>query len=256
MRVLIWTFVAIGLVLGQSATTDEANWKAFLEWLKAQPPNSKPADLINPYRDKLLHEGVREPEVNRRMELIWSGCYHRPDGVGLFWSKIFGGNKPIFTEQPNALLVSAIQGLKPGRALDFGMGQGRNAVFLAQQGWDVTGFDPAEEAVRIANRNAASVGVKIRTIVARDDQFDFGAAQWDLIVVTYVRDLTAHDAAVFQRALKPGGMVVYENGSSPDNAVLRAFLGFQIVRFEDVEAIADWNREEKHRVQRMIARIP
>jgi 2-polyprenyl-3-methyl-5-hydroxy-6-metoxy-1,4-benzoquinol methylase len=256
MRVLIWTFVAIGLVLGQSATNDEANWKAFLGWLKAQPPNSKPADLINPYRDKLLREGVREPEVNRRMELIWSGCYHRPDGVGVFWSKIFGGDKPIFTEQPNAVLVSAIQGLKPGRALDFGMGQGRNAVFLAQQGWDVTGFDPAEEAVRIANRNAAGIGVKIRTIVARDDQFDFGTAQWDLIVVTYVRDLTAHDAALFQRALKPGGMVVYENGSSPDNAVLHAFLGFQIVRFEDVEAIADWNREEKHRVQRMIARIP
>jgi 2-polyprenyl-3-methyl-5-hydroxy-6-metoxy-1,4-benzoquinol methylase len=43
------------------------------------------------------------------------------------------------------------------------MGQGRNAVFLAQQGWDVTGFDPSEEAVRIANRNAASVGVKIGT---------------------------------------------------------------------------------------------
>jgi 2-polyprenyl-3-methyl-5-hydroxy-6-metoxy-1,4-benzoquinol methylase len=256
MRALIWSLFAIGLVLGQSASSDEANWKAFLGWLKAQPPNSKPADLINPYRDKLLHEGVPEPEVSRRMELIWSGCYHRPDGVGVFWSKIFGGAKPIFTEQPNAFLVSAIRDLKPGRALDFGMGQGRNAVFLAQQGWDVTGFDPAEEAVRIANKNAASVGVKIKTIVARDDQFDFGAAQWDLIVVTYVRDLTAHDAAVFQRALKPGGMVVYENGSSPDNAVLRVFLGFQIVRFEDVEAIADWNREEKHRVQRMIARIP
>jgi|SRR5580704_9331088 2-polyprenyl-3-methyl-5-hydroxy-6-metoxy-1,4-benzoquinol methylase len=253
MRALIWIFLAMGLVRGQSASVDESNWKAFLEWLKAQPPNSKPADLINPYREKLLREGVPEPEVSRRMEMIWSGCYHRPDGVGLFWSKIFGGDKPIFSEQPNALLVSAIQGRKPGRALDFGMGQGRNAVFLAQQGWDVTGFDPAEEAVRIANRNAASVGVKIRTVVARDDQFGFAVSQWDLIVVTYVRDLTRRDAAVFQRALKPGGMVVYENGSSPDNALLEAFLGFRIARFEDVEAIADWNREEKHRVQRLIA---
>jgi len=54
MRVLIWMFFAVGLVFGQSTSTDEANWKAFLEWLKAQPPNSKPADLINPYRDKLL----------------------------------------------------------------------------------------------------------------------------------------------------------------------------------------------------------
>jgi 2-polyprenyl-3-methyl-5-hydroxy-6-metoxy-1,4-benzoquinol methylase len=253
MRAIIWMFLTMGLVLGQGARTDEANWKVFLEWLKAQPPNSKPADLINPYRDKLLHDGVPETEVSRRMEMIWSGCYHRPDGVGLFWSKIFGGDKPIFTEQPNALLVSAIQGRKPGRALDFGMGQGRNAVFMAQQGWDVTGFDPSEEAVRIANKNAASVGLKIRGLVARDDQFDFGVAQWDLIVVTYVRDLTDHDAAIFQRALKPGGRLVYENSSSPNNAMLQAFLGFRIVRFEDVEAISDWNREEKHLVQRMIA---
>jgi 2-polyprenyl-3-methyl-5-hydroxy-6-metoxy-1,4-benzoquinol methylase len=253
MRAMIWLFLAMGLVLGQGTGADEANWKGFLEWLKAQPPNSRPADLINPFRDKLLHDGVPEPEVNRRMEMIWSGCYHRPDGVGLFWSKIFGGDKPIFTEQPNALLVSAIQGRKPGRALDFGMGQGRNAVFLAQQGWDVTGFDPAGEAVRIANRNAASAGVKIRTIVARDDEFDFGVARWDLIVVTYVRDLTDHDAAISQRALKAGGMLVYENSSSPNNAMLRAFLGFRIVRFEDVEAVSDWNREQKHLVQRMIA---
>jgi predicted O-methyltransferase YrrM len=253
---LFCLFLAIGTLFGQSTARDESNWTAFLEWLKAQPPNSKPADLINPYRDKLLRDGVPESEVNHRMELIWWGCYHRPDGVGPFWSKIFGGDKPIFTEQPNALLVSAIQGRKPGRALDFGMGQGRNAVFLAMQGWDDTGFDPAEEAVRIANRSAAGAGVKIHTVVARDDQFDLGAAQWDLIVVTYVRDLTAHDAAIFKRALRPGGIVVYENGSSPGNEVLKAFLGFRIVRFENVEAVADWNREEKHLVQRLIAEKP
>jgi hypothetical protein len=95
--------------------------------------------------------------------------------------------------------------------------------------------------------------VKIHTVVARDDQFDFGLAQWDLIVITYVRDLTARDAGVFHGALKPGGMMVYENGSSADNSVLKAFLGFRIVRFEDVEAIADWNRAEKHPVTRLIA---
>jgi len=247
---------AAGLVIAQSTSSDESNWSAFLVWLKAQPPNSKPSGLINPYRYKLLRDGVPEAEVNHRMEMIWSGCYHRPDGVGVFWSKIFGGNQPIFSEQPNGLLVSAIQDRKPGRALDFGMGQGRNTVFLAMQGWDVTGFDPAEEAIRIANRNAAGARVKIHTVVARDDQFDFGTAQWDLIVVTYVRDLTAHDAAVFDRALKPGGIVVYENGSSPGNEVLKAFLGFRIARFEDVEAFSDWNRNDKHLVQRLIAEKP
>lgn len=253
LRALALACMIATLAVSQKRESDEANWNVFLEWLQGQPPNSRPADLINPYRDKLLREGVPESEVSRRMELIWWGCYHRPDGVGPFWSKIFGGDHPIFTEQPNALLAGAIQGRKPGRALDFGMGQGRNAVFLAMQGWDVTGFDPAGEAVRIANNNAARAGVKIHAVVARDDQFDFGTSQWGLIVVTYVRDLTARDASLFQRALQPGGIVVYENGASPGNEVLRAFLGFRIVRFEDVEAIADWNREQKHRVQRLIA---
>jgi len=253
MRTLLGILASVGLLLAQSTAAGEANWKAFLEWLKAQPPNSKPADLINPYRLKLLLEGVPAKEVDQRMEAIWEGCYHRPDGVGPFWSKIFGGDHPIFTEQPNALLVSAVSGRKPGRALDFGMGQGRNTIFLAMQGWDVTGFDPAEEAVRIANRNAASAGVKIHTMVARDDQFDFGTSQWDLIVVTYVRDLTDHDALIFERALKPGGIVVYENGSSPENQVLKAFLGFRILRFENVEALADWNRDQRYPIERMIA---
>ena len=55
--------------------------------------------------------------------------------------------------------MDAVQGRKPGRALDIGMGQGRNAVFLATQGWDVTGFDPSTEAVRIAKANADKSGV-------------------------------------------------------------------------------------------------
>jgi len=45
-----------------------------------------------------------------------------------------------FNKQPNALLMDAIKNKKPGKALDVGMGQGRNSIYLAQQGWSVTGF--------------------------------------------------------------------------------------------------------------------
>jgi hypothetical protein len=64
MRYLIGMLLVVGLI-GQ--TSDEANWNAFLVWLKAQPPNSKPADLINPYRDKLTRQGVQEPELSRQI---------------------------------------------------------------------------------------------------------------------------------------------------------------------------------------------
>src|SRR5262249_16353248 len=154
--------------------------------------------------------------------------FTRRKGVELLWNKVYAGNDPIFTAAPNALLVSAVAGRKPGRALDVGMGQGRNAVFLAAQGWDVTGFDPSDEAVRQARSNAEKAGVKLRAVVARDDEFDYGTAAWDLIVMTYVRDLTPNDAHVFWRALRPGGIVVYENGANQTNEVLKGFLEYRI----------------------------
>ena len=93
----------------------------------------------------------------------------------------------------------------------------------------------------------------MRAVVARDDEFDYGTDRWDLIVVTYVKDLTADDARIFWRALKAGGIVVYMNGADNDNAVLKAFLGFRIVHFEDVETNSDWNPERKTREQRLVA---
>ena len=71
--------------------------------------------------------------------------------------------------------------------------------------------------------------------------------------MTYVRDLTKADAERFWKALRPGGIVVYENGADEKNGLLRAFLDFQIVRFEDVETTADWNPDRKTRLQRMVA---
>ena len=124
------------------------------------------------------------------MERLGHLAFTRPDGARVLWNKVYGGHDPIFVETPNPLLASAVLDRKPGKALDFGMGQGRNAVFLAMQGWDVTGFDPSDEGIRLAQANAAKAGVKIRALVESDDQFDFGVARWDLIVMTYIRSPT------------------------------------------------------------------
>lgn len=188
------------------------------------------------------------------MEIVSNSIFTRRKGVELLWDKVFAGSNPIFIQGPSAVVVSAIQGRKPGKALDVGMGQGRNSVYLAAQGRDVTVFDPSSEGVRIARSNAAKAGVKMHALVARDDEFDYGTDRWDLIVMTYVRDLTQRDADRFWQALKPGGMVVYENGADEGNAVLRAFLKYQIVRFEDVETTAEWNPDRRTRLQRLIAR--
>lgn len=69
----------------------------------------------------------------------------------------------------------------------------------------------------------------------------------------YVRDLDVEDAARIWKALKLGGILVYENGADTRNQVLRSFLAFRIVRFEDVEDVPDWHADRRIRVQRLAA---
>ena len=60
-----------------------------------------------------------------------------------------------FNHEPNKLLVDTIKGRKPGTALDVAMGQGRNAIYLASQGWKTTGVDISDEGMRQARDAAA-----------------------------------------------------------------------------------------------------
>ncbi len=124
------------------------------------------------------------------------------------WNRILTAEQPRFNTNPNAFLVEMARSRKPGQALDVGMGQGRNAIWLAQQGWDVTGFDPADRAVSLARANAAKLGVKLTTEVKGYEKFDFGTDRWDLIVLSYVggRELVAP----VTRSLRPGGVVILE----------------------------------------------
>lgn len=134
------------------------------------------------------------------------------------------------------------------------MGQGRNAIFLARQGWDVTGFDISAEGIRQAQAQAQKLGVRLRALVAREEDFDLGSSQWDLILMTYVRRLITGDAERFSRSLKLQGIFVYENNNVGDrNELLRQFVSFRILRFEDVDTYSDWHPEKKQRVERLIA---
>ena len=176
------------------------------------------------------------------------------DQTGHYWDQVYAAKKPIFSLKPTALLVDAVSGRRPGTALDIGMGQGRNAIFLAQRGWDVAGFDPSPEGVRQAQEQAQKLGIRLRAIVAKEEGFDLFSSRWDLIVMTYVRRLRAGDAERLSRALRPGGMFVYENNNvGAQNELLRSFLGFRIVRFEDVDTESDWHPTRKQRVERLIA---
>lgn len=80
----------------------------------------------------------------------------------------------------NAFLERTAAGRTPGRALDIGTGEGRNALFLAARGWDVTGFDPPPAAgVRSALAEAATRHLRLAGVVADADAFAYGHEQWD-----------------------------------------------------------------------------
>ena len=135
------------------------------------------------------------------------------------------------------------------------MGQGRNAIYLAQQGWTVTGFDPAERAVALAQETAKKAGVTISTVIQTDDEFEWGENRWDLIVLSYVA--VRGNVARVVRGLRPGGIVVVE-GAHRDatkvrsiggavvfdtNELLRLFADLRVRAYEDVSAKADFGND-------------
>jgi SAM-dependent methyltransferase len=173
----------------------------------------------------------------------------------------------IFSRKPNAFLADVTRARKPGQALDVGMGQGRNSIYLARHAWDVTGFDASVEGVRIARAQAARDGVKLSARVATFDEFDFGENAWDLIVLMYApaRDI----APKVMRALKPGGAVVVEDrhrdtrrvwpegGLFADNELPTLFPGLRVLRYEDFWGIPDWQGEGlQERIVHLIAEKP
>lgn len=176
------------------------------------------------------------------------------------FNKLYSGSSNLFTAAPNAFLARTVTGLKPGRALDVAMGQGRNSVFLAKQGWQVTGYDIADKGLEAARNDAEKAGVRIDAIHATHEDFEFGREQWDLIVMTYT--LADMENAAFLRrvkeSLKPGGVVVVEQmnaggtGKGPANALFRSFQDLRVIHYEDVVDTAEWGLQ-KMRIGRIVA---
>ncbi len=95
-----------------------------------------------------------------------------------------------------------------GKVLDMGMGEGRNAVFLAQKGYQVVGVDISSVAVKKANILAKEFGVSLKTIVASLKKYKFRPGSFDAIVNFYWVDRSMVEN--MRKWLKPGGILLYE----------------------------------------------
>ncbi len=251
LRILCCVLSLIPVCLSQINGAEA--YQRFLEWKKdPQVAALRWEDAIQRYKGILKSQGASSDEIEKTINVINA----RDEAV--LYDQIY--SKPArFQISPNRLLMEAVKGRTPGKALDVGMGQGRNAIFLAKQGWKVTGFDVSETGLTEAKRLAAVAGVQIDMVHTSDEEFDFGTSQWDLIAILYpIEKRSVHRVAA---ALKMGGIVVVEcahkeAGNSPfeydSNELLQIFQGFRILKYEDLPGIHDWNRKEL-RMVRLVA---
>ena len=129
-----------------------------------------------------------------------------------FWDEVW---EACAQESPHdgadALLLTALEGIVPGRALDMGCGDGSNAVWLAKRGWRVTGVDFSRKAVQAGRRNAAAAGAEVEFIVADAAAYQ-PQGHYDLITSFYIQLPPANGVAMLcnmRASLKPGGMLLF-----------------------------------------------
>jgi SAM-dependent methyltransferase len=268
MKMRIWACLGIcvlwcGAACAQpAAVNDEQIWvefAAFTEQLQPLGPGQS-MPVAKRYAAALAAKGVSGEEAARRFETVNVIRRQSVEREKVYWNASFkSGGGP---SSPLRLLQEALYKVKPGRALDAGMGRGRNTIYLAATGWDATGYDMSPEALRAAQAEAAAAGVKIRTVEAKHEDFEFGAEQWDLIVCSYCY-LQPEDTKwppVFLKALRPGGLVVFQTsvGGRPSWGKLNEnWSGFHILRLEDVDAGViddDWTPSRTYRTVRLVAR--
>ena len=186
------------------------------------------------------------------------------------WNRVYTKDIPDLPPYPNRFLAQVIEGRKPGRALDVGMGQGRNSLFLARLGWDVTGVDISEKGINLAEKEAARLRLKIHCALADIATYDVGKAKWDLIVGVYMGRLILFQGDRLTQGLASGGVLVVEHFRRdvgrvslsggrlgyPANALLETFVPFlHIVRYEEVLDFPDWGDQgERAPLVRMLAR--
>jgi 2-polyprenyl-3-methyl-5-hydroxy-6-metoxy-1,4-benzoquinol methylase len=253
----------------QSGAGSEEVWREFMTWFEASPPDANPA---RGYLLKLQREGVSAPDIERRAVIIKSLFFNRPEAVEIYYDRAYAreitGNPALdVPTYPSAFLISAVKDLKPGAALDVGMGQGRNAVFLAQRGWKVTGFDISRRAIEAAESNAAKAGVSITTARASYENFDYGNEKWDLIVLTFAWAPVADPAFVarLRAALRANGRIVFEHFTegaesprSDDSRSRKAgqlrslFSAFAVEFYDETEGTGDWGGPQSHLVRTVV----
>jgi SAM-dependent methyltransferase len=119
------------------------------------------------------------------------------------WDERYRATDRLWSAEPNVFVADRLGGMRPGRGLDLASGEGRNAIWLAGEGWDMTAVDFSEAAIERGRR----ISDEVRWVVADVRVWEPGD-EYDLIVVAYLQLSIDELEPLVRRAvtwLAPGG---------------------------------------------------
>jgi len=135
----------------------------------------------------------------------------RPGFAREDWNARYAQKELLWTARPNRLFAAEVEGIEPGRALDVACGEGRNAVWLAERGWQVTGTDFSDVALGKAAALARARGVDVEWVSADVLVHEPAPGAFDLVAVLYLQlphDELARALRRAARAVAPGGALI------------------------------------------------
>jgi len=193
-----------------------------------------------------------------------------------FWDDRFAGEDYRYGEIPNPFVAAQAHRIaKGGAVLSVGDGEGRNGVWLAEQGFAVTSQDGSEVAQAKAKRMAEERGVPLETAFSDLTTWDWPRDTFDGVVCVFVHFRPGRREAVHANmlaALKPGGLIVMEvfhpdhlelPGGPPEREMLYSadmlrsdFADAEIVLLEEARSLVpqDSFQKDEARLTRLIAR--
>ncbi|WP_255194958.1 class I SAM-dependent methyltransferase [Halorarius litoreus] len=180
------------------------------------------------------------------------------------WDERFASGSYPDDPDPSPVLERYVDTFPEGRALDVAAGTGRNAVFLAEQGYAVDALDQSREGLRIARERAVERGVADRfsPVQADAERYEFPEGAYAVVTISFYRALDRLPDIV--DALEPGGVLFvqhhlrsvddYEVGPSGDryrfaaNELLRSALGLTVLHYSETTEVRDGRHSQQTQV--------
>ena len=183
-----------------------------------------------------------------------------------FWDKRYAEKEMAYGKEPNVFFASQLAKLNPSKILLPADGEGRNAVYSAKLGWQVSAFDISKEGKQKAEKLAAQNNVTINYFVGGFDEFNYEKDSFDCIALVFAHfppQVKSKYHKILDTYLKKGGIIILEafskkqienpNSGGPKNLdmlfsmeeIKQDFSNYEIIELSEKEIILDEGQYHK-----------